>query len=322
MTGELSVTVGIPTYDNADTIETTLRQLVEGTRPPDRIIVVDASTDATPEIVERVAAETDVRIDCYRQSDRGRGVGAARQDIYKRFDGDLLACLDTEFTVDDDWLEQHVEFHRDHPEYDVLSAADNRGVDGPITDPKVSHFFQQKNCSLKREILERVGGWDPWFPRGEDWDMQIRLYRAGAKAYAKSSLEATPMHDGSPFVAFQKTRGRPSSVAFLRKYGLWYARYHPEHVLGDVASVGATGLLLFVLPLVVALPPVGLLALLFAVAPVVPYLYLKYIRHRDDGFRREDVILAARFYLLGWTAVRELLRERDHDWNMGGVEER
>ncbi|WP_255149713.1 glycosyltransferase [Halorarius halobius] len=320
MSDDLFVTVGIPTCDNADTVGRTLRSLLDAERQPDRILVVDASSDDTPEVIERVAAEYDVPVDCYRQSDEGRGVGAARQDIYERFDGDLLACLDTEVAVDDDWLAEHVAFHREHPDVDVLSAAPMAGVDGPVTDPKRGFWFQQANCTVKREALARIDGWDRWLPRGEDWDAQIRLWRSGADAYARSDLDGESMTDETPAESLRKTWGRPSSVAFVRKYGRWYVGFHPEHVLGDVGSVGALGLLvlgLFALP---TFPPLGLVMLALAALPTLPYLYLKKVKHRDGGFIREDAYDAARFYLLGVTAARELLVGTDRPWNYGGCD--
>lgn len=318
MADEVSVTVGIPTRNNADTIEETLRVLVEQTRPPDRVVVVDASTDETPAIVEEVAAGSDVPIDCYEQSDRGRGVGAARQDIYEHFDADLLACLDTNRRVPDDWLERRVEFHRDN-EYDVLSSTPLPDWDGPVEDPRRGFFLQQANCTVTRAALDRVDGWDPWFPRGEDWDMQIRLWRSGATAYARSDLhgEAIVESEGN---ALGKAMSRPSSVAFLRKYGPWYARFHPEHPAGDAASVCSLVALLAA-PLLLAVSPLAAaLALALVGALAFAFVYMKNVRHRA-GFdvRPGDAADVARFFLHGYTALREL-RAGDFPWNHGGLD--
>lgn len=314
----LSVTVGIPTCNNEATIRETLRQLVEGTRPPDRILVVDASTDRTPKIVDEVAAESQVPIDRYEQSDRGRGVGAARQDIYDRFEGDVLACLDTNVRVDADWLAERVRFHEEHPEYDVLSSAPLSDVDGPVDDPKRGFYFQQANCSIRAAALDRVGGWDPWLPRGEDWDMGIRLWRAGARVYARSDLHGDQMVEESQTLS--KTLGRPSSVAFLRKYGGWYLRFHPTHPLGDALSIVgllalvATPLLLVLAP-VLALGTAGLAAGLTAL-----YLWLKLVPHREAWRPRlRDLHRTPRFFLLGYTALREFAAG-DRPWNRGGLD--
>ncbi len=314
----LRVTVGIPTMNNADTIEATLRQLLDGTRQPDRILVVDASTDETPDIVERVAGEYEVPIDVSDQSDRGRGVGAARQDIYERFEGDVLACLDTDRSVSDDWLEKRVAFHEANPDVDVLSAAPE-DVDERVTDPKTPYFFQQMNGSLTSDALDRVQGWDPWLPRGEDWDMQIRLWKSGATAHARGDLYGESMGADSHLDNLKASMGRPSSVAFLRKYGSWYARFHPLHPLGDALSVVALACLVFALPLLLVAPPVGLLALVTLVTLTVAYVFVGHRHNRDGIVTRKDPMYAARFFVLGVTAFRELVLAEDYPWNYGGV---
>ncbi|GGN23748.1 hypothetical protein GCM10009021_26690 [Halarchaeum nitratireducens] len=292
--------------------------LVNQTRPPDRILIVDASSDETPRIIREFAEGTTVSIDCYEQSSRGRGVGAARQDIYERFTGDLLACLDTNRHVADNWIERQVAFHRANPEYDVLSATYLSSWDQQVDSPKSGFFFQQANCSIKREALDRVEGWDPWLPRGEDWDMQIRLWLSGAKAYAKSSLHGDEIAETEEST-LNKALGRPSSVAFLRKYGWWYARFHPEHPTGDAASVFSVLALLATPLLLLSVPVLGVLSLLTVVALTVVFIYMKAIRYRSTfELRARDFRLAPRFFVLGYTALREF-RSGDFSWNYGGM---
>lgn len=319
---DLSVTVGIPTKDNADTIRATLESLVDGTHPPDRILVVDASDDETPDIVRDVADESDVPIDYVRQSREGRGVGAARQEIYERFDGDVLACLDTNLEIPDDWLERRMRFHETHSEYGVLTGTKTPGLDEPA-EPGAGEYFRQGNCSITCEALDRVGGWDPWFARGEDWDMHLRLAAAGVESYTMSAVGATHRDEETPLQKVSKKLGRPSSVAFLRKYGLWYLRRHPMHVLGDVVSVVSL-LVLVVLP-VLAIWKRGLAA----VASLLPLAGTAgYFHHRtqvadDVAYRRSDLPHVLEFYVLGYTTLRELLYgPQGVDWNRGGLEER
>ncbi|MFB6078507.1 MAG: glycosyltransferase family 2 protein [Halarchaeum sp.] len=317
----LSVTVGIPTRNNEDTIRETLTQLVEGTRPPDRIVIVDASDDRTTQIIGELAAESEVPIDVYGQSKQGRGVGRARQDIYEQFEGDLLACLDTNVQVDDTWLERHVAFHEANPEYDVLSAAPLRDVDGPVTDPKRGFYFQQANCTVTREAIDRIRGWDPWLPRGEDWDASIRLWRSGARAYARNDLSGETIDDTEDQTAVDKALQRPSSVAFLRKYGLWYARFHPVHPLGDSLSlVSILGLVATPLVAVVA-PTVSLTMLIGVVLVVLCFLYFDLVAHYDRWWiHPRDFRDVPRFFVFGYTALREFVAG-DRPWNYGGLDE-
>lgn len=310
-----TVTVGIPTYNNEDTIRETIEQVLDGTRPPDRVLIVDASTDRTTEIIEDVNSKTETPIHWYEQSERGRGVGAARQDIYERFQGDILACLDTNLRVDEEWLENRVNFHKSNPEYQILSASEIDNVDEEVTNPKLGHFFTQANCSITSEGLDMVDGWDPWLHRGEDWDMGIRLWCAGARSYAKSELDGSRMIEET--MTFGKWLARPSSVAFLRKYGLWYARYHPTHVLGDISSIVGSIALFVGVTLSFVSPVLGLLSLAVAVGLAFLYLYVKKVPHRDGWLRWSDADEVIRFFLLGYTAIREF-KAGDFPWNDTG----
>jgi hypothetical protein len=325
-TGEAveSIAVGIPTMNNAETIRETLESLVEQTRPPDRIIVVDASTDETPDIVRSVAAQTDVAFTLRRQSGDGRGVGGARQEMYAELTEDVLACLDTQKRVDSDWVETRLRFHQEHPEYGILSGVRTEGdpIDRPANGVKDPYYLRQSNCSIRRDALESVNGWDPWMARGEDWDLRIRLWRAGVESWVKSDLGCEFIEMDEPMDAITKVFGRPSSVDFLRKYGLWYAKFHPIQVLGDVASLGSLLLLVAVPLLAVSVSPVALGLLAVPVLGSVAYLYVKTFRNRR---RLRDVepihlFVLLRFFVLGITAAQQLLAGRDCEWNYGGFD--
>ena len=261
-----------------------------------------------------------------RQSNDGRGVGGARQDIYEELTEDVLACLDTQKRVASDWIETRLEFHREHLEYGVLSGVRTGGdsIDRPASGVKDPYYLRQSNCSIRRDALDSVGGWDPWMARGEDWDLRIRLWRTGVQSWVKSDLGCEFIEMDEPADAITKILDRPSSVDFLRKYGLWYARFHPIHVLGDAASMVSLFLLIAVPILAVS---VSLAALGLLVVPMlgsVTYLYVKTFRNRRRlrDFEPIHLFILPRFFILGLTAARQLLAGGNYDWNYGGFEGR
>lgn len=71
----LEVAVGIPTRDNAATIAQTIESLRAQTRRPDRLIIVDESSDDTREIIRSYADEAWV-IEIIDQPQDGMGAGA------------------------------------------------------------------------------------------------------------------------------------------------------------------------------------------------------------------------------------------------------
>lgn len=312
-----SVAVGVPTKDNENSIRATLESLVEQNRQPDRIIVVDASTDRTPDIVRDIANSTDVQITLLEETTHGRGISAARQQIYEELEEDLLACLDTEKRVDPSWMETHLMFHRDHPEFGILNAGPK--VSGRVTDSKCFDFFVQANCSIKREALEILDGWDRWMNRGEDWDFRIRLWGSGIDSYSLPTLQADPVKKENRVETVSKMMARPGCVAFLRKYGFWYFTFHPVHVVGDIVST--VSLILTILAILITPVTIGgaAMILLFPLAAFIAHLYVAPLQETGTDAFEELAFRIPYFYLLGYTALCELIYAENYDWNYGGI---
>jgi glycosyltransferase involved in cell wall biosynthesis len=95
MSAPLTVSVIIPTYNRANLVARAIRSALDNTVPGDEIIVVDdASTDHTPEVVRGFADP--VR---YVRAAHG-GAGGARNVGLTHATGDLVAFLDS----DDEWF--------------------------------------------------------------------------------------------------------------------------------------------------------------------------------------------------------------------------
>ena len=97
MNTKIAVTVVIPAYNRAHTIERCLKSVLSQSYPPAEIIVVDdASTDRTR---ERVLAVSDQRIRCIRLA-QNSGAQAARNEGVRQARYDWIAFQDS----DDEWL--------------------------------------------------------------------------------------------------------------------------------------------------------------------------------------------------------------------------
>lgn len=312
-----SIAVGVPTKDNEDSIRATLESLVNQNRQPDRIIVVDASTDRTPEIVRDVDDSTDVQIILQKETTHGRGISAARQQIYEVLEEDLLACLDTEKCVGPDWVKTHLTFHRNHPEFGILNAGPE--ISGEVTTPKQFDFFVQANCSIKREALEELDGWDRWMDRGEDWDFRIRLWRSGIRSYSNPTLQGNSVKKEDRIETVSKMMARPGCVAFLRKYGLWYLTFHPVHVIGDLISGVSLVLTLLAMALLPATAGGSLVLLVVPLVAFLTQLYVAPLQEQGMDVIPELIFRVPYFYLLGYTALHELIYAEDYNWNYGGV---
>lgn len=236
-----TIAVGIPTHNNEETIDRTVDQLLSQTLQPDVVAVCDNSRDRTPEIVAEKASDADVDIELLEQT--GDGVAAAYNQLWDHLapEYDVFATIQTNLVVGEDWLEGHVSTHRNHPGVGIVTALGD-DVCREI-GPDEQGYYTGRNVSFKSGVLERVDGWDDNFLRGEDWDMQIRFAGAGVRSYRCSRYSYGWLDEyGSddPYISLAKTKRRPTALTFLKKYGSWYLRYHPSHIVHDLLSVAAT----------------------------------------------------------------------------------
>jgi glycosyltransferase involved in cell wall biosynthesis len=314
--------VGIPTMNNQRTIWQTLAAFVNQSILPDRIHIIDASDDWTPHIIKLFQEQIDppFALEVERQTDSS-GVGAARARIYEKFEGDILACFDTNAKPGRRWVEKHIQTHREYSLVGIVSGTRKEGISEIVSNPHDRRFLIQNNCSIKAKALDKVDGWDRNFDRGEDWDLAIRLWRSGLKTYVRSDLRRKGIGSESLNNRLQTRLGRPSSVRFLRKYGVWYAKFHPAHVLGDFASVASilSGILAFLF-----IGIFGVKSLILFIIPIlgtIGYLVIESHVRTTGGF---DIEFASQkvpmFFLFGYTAVREIIFGPGGGWNYGGLD--
>lgn len=181
----------IPTYNRAVYLAGALESVLGQTRPPDEVIVVDdGSTDETPSVVRRFGEA----VRYLRQENAGPsvarnlGMGSAR--------GDYVALLDS----DDEWLPTFLEALEaallSRPGaalyYAGGSYIDSVGGDLPEQPDLVEHpqellyrrllrgnYVMPSGVLLKRLAALDVGLFDPAIRGLEDWDLWLRLARAG-----------------------------------------------------------------------------------------------------------------------------------------------
>jgi len=124
--GEIEVSVVCPAYNEAGTIEDTVRSVVETLSsflPPQSfevIVAEDGCDDRTPEIATRLS-EGDDRIR-HIHSDERLGRGAALSYAFERARGTVLVYLDTDMATDMQHLEELVEAVRTR-DYDFATGS-------------------------------------------------------------------------------------------------------------------------------------------------------------------------------------------------------
>ena len=182
------VSVIVPVYNRRDCLLRAVRSALNQTFADLEVIVVDdASTDGTMEVLDSVADSRLVRI-C---SDRNLGGSGARNLGIRKATGELIAFLDS----DDEWLPGKL--HRQMERFAQAGEACGVVYCGSTylddTEQVVTVFRPKKRGNLfpellvknfipafsmvvvRKKFLDAIGGFDESFRSCQDWDLLLRL---------------------------------------------------------------------------------------------------------------------------------------------------
>ena len=179
------VSVVIPAYNAAETIERTLRSIYAQTIVPFEIVIGDdASTDNTVELARKMGATV-------LELPKSNGA-AARNAAFEATTGDYIFLID----ADDEWLPNKIETHlRAHeettvgfvidPSRRVRSNGEERGLngEGPAGLLTWEDMIEHRNwssgsaISVTRENWLKVGGFNPKLKGLQDVDFLVRVSR-------------------------------------------------------------------------------------------------------------------------------------------------
>ncbi len=196
-----AVTVVIPTFNRASIIGRAIRSVLSQTcREWELIVVDDASTDETEQVVKSFQ---DNRIK-YIRHDRNRRVSAARNTGIRCAQGEYISFLDD----DDEWLPQKLEkelevFRNSDPEVGLVYTAkeilDEQGRVLRIRPAdRTGWVYEEMLCrnfigtpsrfAVKKEVLDRLGGFDETFYNLEDYEVCLRVTKTSKIACVPSVL--------------------------------------------------------------------------------------------------------------------------------------
>lgn len=192
------VCVGIPVYNGARFLEATIADVLRQTHRNFELVVFDdGSTDATPELVERLA-RSDSRIALHR-GEENRGRGHARNRLLELAAGAIIAWQD----ADDRWHPRKLELQLGVlgallaqgtravvlSTYEVATAGERQpAVRRPPAFMDAAHVFghayrdypfQLQAAIGEADLFRGVGGFDDALNWSEDIDVALKLIRAG-----------------------------------------------------------------------------------------------------------------------------------------------
>lgn len=181
----------MPVFNGAGLLDRAIDSLCRQTFPQWELLAVDdASTDDSHERLLRWSGR-DPRIKVFRLSEN-RGPSAARNEGLRHCAGALIAYLDHDDEYYRGYLEQ---VDRLGDRADVFVFGYDRVRDDEACRSRIrtwvpvvhhKHLFSRNiatplGVAHRRELLDRVGGFDERLRHQQDWDLWKRFARAGAR---------------------------------------------------------------------------------------------------------------------------------------------
>ncbi len=222
------VSVVLPTHNRQDDLARAVRSvLAQDYDRLELIVVDDASTDATPDVLDGFAGDRRLRV---VRNDEPLGPSRARNRGLEVAEGEFLSFCDD----DDTWLpgaarylvdalEEEVELGGVSSWYEVVDASSGGRVTfrGPGTFDARQLLWQ--NLALvfgmfRRSAFTEEPRFDPALITGEDWDLWLRLARRSPVRSIPRTLYSYRQH-ASVRVTRSSDRAAQGRRGFLAKHG-------------------------------------------------------------------------------------------------------
>ncbi len=221
---QFTISVVIPLYNKAEAVARTLKSVLNQSRLPDELIIVDdGSSDRSPEVAKELLEKAETQIKFTIISQKNAGVSVARNRGANASKMDYISFLD----ADDEWLPDYVleveKLARTYPDAGVLSIRSSKvnadGVIVPEPSPLPDPFFAMVDnmldvyrrgygvmhtsaVTVKRDIWERSEGFPPGARKSQDMHLWLQLCLT--ESFAHSSQPLSIWHDDFSGVSRRK----------------------------------------------------------------------------------------------------------------------
>ena len=220
----MKISVVITTYNEEENIKECLNSLMNQVKKADEIILVDdGSEDKTVEIASKHA----IKIVELKHSERSK----ARNIGWQKAGGDILLFAEADSIFHENWI---LEIRKQFKDNKVTAVIDRRKMYKPRTffqktmeaqfDIRYAHYKPFSAWAFRREVLEKVEGFDEKLNQSEDSDLGKRILKAGYKiVLAKNAIQ---YHRGEPqnFIQYLKR----AYYSEKRKMSGYYKKYPKE----------------------------------------------------------------------------------------------
>ena len=221
-----TLSIVTPSFQQAPFLEASLNSVLDQKYPKLEYIVMDGgSQDGSAEIIRRHAPHL-----AYWQSQKDGGHSAALIDGFARSSGEIMAWLNSDDVYLPGTLAYVADYFRKHPEVDavyghrVLINEAGHEVGRWFLPPHDgtmllwTDYIPQETWFWRRRIYEKCGGLDPAMRFAMDWDLLLRMQRAGGVFHRLPEfLGAFRVHDAQKSQAIIHDVGAQDNIQLRRR---------------------------------------------------------------------------------------------------------
>lgn len=237
----------VPTYNRADLIGAAVGSLLDQTRPPAEVIVVD---DGSTDDIAGALAPFGDRITLLAKENGGKstalnaGLARAREPLVWIFDDDDIALPDGLERLHDALLAR--------PDAGFAYGQIDKFVGAwpsPVSPPCITFasddrrslylkllqdfFIWQGAMLVRRECYEAVGPFDPRYTRSQDYEMALRLMRRFTPVAVPHVIFHQRHHRGDRGPAHARLKAKRMEAVWSEFNRLLFAEVHASHDLAE-----------------------------------------------------------------------------------------
>ncbi len=198
MEANISVLMSVYKNDIAENVRVAVESVINQTLKPKQVVMVIDGPVPDELKQELLQLEKDYPIYENVWLEENLGTGGALENTWLRCKYEYIAKMDSDDVSIPTRFEKEINFLKTHPDIDVVGGLGQEFYNEienlaglkkvPETHQQIVKFlksrspFCHQSIMAKRSIIEKAGGYKPWF-YAEDYYLFIRMYLVGAKFY-------------------------------------------------------------------------------------------------------------------------------------------
>lgn len=235
----MKVSVIVCCYNEEKHLPICLQSLKKQTyRDFELIVVDDGSTDGTSQVAQDLGAKV-VKIN-------HSGLPTARNVGVENASGDIVAFTDADCTVEPKWLEKLV-YALESKGYDGVIGGTVKALNPQNSFLKCLRLMDRNsvrkcisggyNMAYRKETIITLGGFDPRFFRGGDYDFNLRVLENGFKVgWVKDATVYFTFPDSIRKLIRKRLKDGVWFKRILRKHP-WYLKKNFRRIMTGIAQI-------------------------------------------------------------------------------------